>query len=413
MNEGIDLFVGIDLGASSHRVCVLDRERNVADEWNVEHDGESIASSIKRLLSLAEAAKIVVAVESRWSSIVEALQEQQVRVFCVNPKRLDRFRDRHTTAGAKDDRRDAFVLADSLRTDDHAFREIRFGDARLIELRELSRMHDELSNDLAQTANRLYQQLLRVFPQVLELGSIYDDRWILALLERVPTPDQLPSLDLESLRSLLRTSRIRRWTAERVAEVLRKTPLVVAPGVRTAARLHILTLLPRLTLLHSQLAETDRALERLLEDLARPDQPNKKEHRDVTILLSLPGAGTIVCATMLAEAHEALAARDYQHLRSLAGSAPVTHQSGKTKRVAMRRACNGRLRNALFYLARTLIQHDPKSKALYAAHRARGHHTGHALRVVADRALAMLIAMLRDGFEYNPSRRAMSVVSMN
>jgi hypothetical protein len=39
-------------------------------------------------------------------------------------KQLDRFRDRFTVAGAKDDRRDAHVMADSLRTDRHAFRRL-------------------------------------------------------------------------------------------------------------------------------------------------------------------------------------------------------------------------------------------------------------------------------------------------
>ncbi len=40
----------------------------------------------------------------------------------INPKQLDRMRDRFTIAGAKDDRLDAFVLADSLRTDMRFYR---------------------------------------------------------------------------------------------------------------------------------------------------------------------------------------------------------------------------------------------------------------------------------------------------
>jgi transposase len=56
----------------------------------------------------------------------------------LNPKQLDRFRDRYFPAGVKDDRKDALVLADSLRTDQHCFRSVRMNDPVLI--REFSRL---------------------------------------------------------------------------------------------------------------------------------------------------------------------------------------------------------------------------------------------------------------------------------
>ena len=61
-------------------------------------------------------------------------------VYAINPKQLDRFRDRHTAAGAKDDRRDAHVLADSLRTDQPAFRRVHVEDPLVLQLRELARL---------------------------------------------------------------------------------------------------------------------------------------------------------------------------------------------------------------------------------------------------------------------------------
>src|SRR4029450_4317689 len=68
---------------------------------------------------------------------VELLVERGFHVFAINPKQLDRFRDRHTVAGAKDDRRDAFVLADSLRTDRTSFRQGHVEEPHLLRLREL------------------------------------------------------------------------------------------------------------------------------------------------------------------------------------------------------------------------------------------------------------------------------------
>jgi hypothetical protein len=45
--------------------------------------------------------------------IVETLLERGFNVYSINPKQLDRFRDRFSPAGAKDDSREAEVLVTS------------------------------------------------------------------------------------------------------------------------------------------------------------------------------------------------------------------------------------------------------------------------------------------------------------
>lgn len=70
--------------------------------------------------------------------------ERGFAVHVINPKQIDRFRDRFSMSGAKDDRRDALVLADSLLTDRHCFRRLEPVDAKVIELREWSRIAEDL-----------------------------------------------------------------------------------------------------------------------------------------------------------------------------------------------------------------------------------------------------------------------------
>src|SRR5262249_16240329 len=91
--------------------------------------------------------------------------------------------------------------------------------------------------------------------------------------------------------------------------------------------------------------------------------------------------------------------------RAHSGIAPVTRQSGKTKQIIMRRGCSERLRNAMYPWARCSVQHDPLSKVPYARLRQKGHQHGRALRGVADRLLAILIAMLKRGKLYEANRR--------
>src|SRR6516164_3660725 len=119
----------------------------------------------------AEPSETPVAIEIPHGPIVETLLERGFNVYAINPKQLDRFRDRFSPAGAKDDSRDAEVLGDALRTDMRAFRKVELAEAILVELREWSRIADDLTTDKNRLANRLREQLWRYYPQMLELGE--------------------------------------------------------------------------------------------------------------------------------------------------------------------------------------------------------------------------------------------------
>ena len=146
--------------------------------------------------------------------------------------------------------------------------------------------------------------------------------------------------------------------------------------------------------------------ELVAEIVANDDSAEIEEQRDVSILRSMPGIGRIVLATLLAEATQALAARDYHTLRILTGVAPVTWRSGKSCVVMMRRACNKRLREAMYHWARVAIQHDAASRERYDELRGRGQRHARALRTVSDRLLKVACAMLRDRTPYDPQHRA-------
>src|SRR5919108_3270518 len=129
-------FVGIDWGSQQHQVSVLGHDRRRVGERVVDHDGASLARLADWLwtLSAGQPQRVAVAIEVPRGAIVEGLLDRGFHLFAINPKQLDRFRDRHSAAGAKDDRRDAFVLSDSLRTARARFRRIRVDDPRVIQL---------------------------------------------------------------------------------------------------------------------------------------------------------------------------------------------------------------------------------------------------------------------------------------
>ena len=410
MEEEYRFYVGIDWGSQTHQACVLDHARGLVAERAFAHEGSAIAAFIEWLTELCggNPAQVAIAIEIPRGPVVEALVERGFHLYAINPKQLDRFRDRHTVAGAKDDRRDAFVLADSVRTDRPCFRRVRLEDPLVIQLRELTRIDEELEREERQLGNRLRDQLHRFYAQALKLCPAADQPWLWALLELAPTPKAARRLSQKRVERLLRQHRIRRLNAQEVVAQLRTPALQVAPGVVAAATEHIALLLPRLRLVHDQRRSCGARVEALLKELERPSSEEEDENgpvpSDVAIIRSSPGIGKMVCARMLAEASVALAERDYQAMRAHGGIAPITKQSGKQKMVLMRYACNGRLRNALYHWARVAVMLDPSSQSYYRALRQRGRTHGRALRAVADRLLRILIAMLKSKTLFDPSR---------
>jgi transposase len=417
MVEDMHWFVGIDWATRSHRACLLDAEGRRVGEREFAHDGAGLTELRDWLLEKTKAApgQIAVAIEMPHGPVVEMLLEHGFAVFAINPKQLDRFRDRFTVAGAKDDSRDAQVLGGSLRTDRKAFRRLAADNPVVIELREWSRIADELQQERTRLTNRLRQQLWRYYPQATELADDVGDDWFLALWQKVPTPAAAAKVSEKTIARILKDHRIRRLDAATVLQTLRKKALFVAPGTTEAACAHIRSLAARMRLVNQQIKEAYNALDSLCTRLGAQDEESPsgqcREQRDVTILRSWPGIGRIVLATLLTEAAQPLQARDYHALRALAGVAPVTRQSGKQRFVIRRLACNKRLQSAVHHWSRVAIQRDTAARRRYVSLRQRGHGHARALRGVGDRLLSAFCSTLKHQTLYDADHRSTQIAA--
>ena len=127
-------------------------------------------------------------IEVPHGPVVDTLIDRGFVVHAINPKQLDRLRDRFSVAGAKDDRRDAYVLADGVRTDRRLFRQLHVNDPQLIELRAWSRLAEELQQERVRLSNRVHHQLWRYYPQMPMLTDDLAAPWFLELWTLAPTP---------------------------------------------------------------------------------------------------------------------------------------------------------------------------------------------------------------------------------
>lgn len=386
-------FVGIDWASRAHQLCVLGGPTQRA--LSAEHSPAGFARIIAWLHQLgAHPQETAVALERPDHPLVDMLLEHGYAVFSINPKQADRFRDRHSPSGAKDDRRDAFVLADALRTDLHKFTPCAPASPGAIALRHASRRRAALQEDLGRLTNRLWQHLQDFAPHLLSLSSGARKPFFWDLLQTALGPGAPRSLPARVAR-VLAHHRIRRISADDAVGLLRQPRLPLPPAREAALVADILALVPILQATHQQIALARAELRTLLA--AAGD--------DAAIVDSLPGADLLVTATILAEAGHLLSSPNADVLRARCGTAPVTRRSGTSFTISMRRACEHRLRDAFFDMARTAVVHDPWAKALFHAMRARGLGYHRALRGVADRLVTCLVALLRDRAVYDPNRR--------
>jgi transposase len=242
-------YAGVDWASESHHVFLTDDGGRKIGEKIFKHSGEGLAEMAAWLTAtsgVAEPRQVHIAIEVPHGPVVETLIERGFSVHAINPKQMDRFRDRFTLAGAKDDSRDAEVMASALRTDPRCFRLLAVAEPVVIELREWSRIAEDLGAERNRLTNRLREQLWRYFPAMLDLENDLGPEWLLDLEETVPTPGKAARVREATVAKVLKRNRIRRLDAAHVLHVLRKPPVRVAAGTTEAASAHVTTLIARI-----------------------------------------------------------------------------------------------------------------------------------------------------------------------
>ena len=123
------------------------------------------------------------------------------------------------------------------------------------------------------------------------------------------------------------------------------------------------------------------------------------------LLRSIKGMGLVLSAEIVAELQGLKSLGACSQVRAYAGTAPVTLASGKHRAVYTRRRCNHRARNALYLFAFTSLRHHAWARRFYDAGRSRGKHHSAALIALANRWLAVLVAMVKHQQPYDSVRK--------
>jgi len=406
------IYVGIDAGWQTHCVIVLDAYGNELDYFEMSTAPRALIELRDKLRSLAQAPELIqVVIEDPTQPVVDLLMEAGLSLWTINPKQTDRLRQMRWMASPKDDKRDAFVIADELRIRPSLYSRVASRDPQLLGLREVTRQHKRVQSQIVGVENELRDLLRRYFPQYIQLKWALSSRVMLALLTLIPCSERLKKVRLDQVSKLL--GRTRKYQPQQVLDILQDSPLPLKPEFCEVLEKLVLQ---QVGLLRQLSGQKDALKQQIDTMLAQLDQAHHAEHdtpSDVEIIGSMSGVGALLSAILLSEAAADIGTRDFESLRRKS-IAPVTARTGNQGRpsqnrhappppVRMRYQGNRHLQDALYPVGRCVMQRNSHYRQRYAGMRKRGHTHGRACRQLADQILRTLFAMLRTRTVYDPN----------
>jgi transposase len=383
---------GIDWAKDDHAVCVIGAEGEALARFSVAHDAAGLKTLVRRLL---KAGVVDVGIERPDGPVVDALLAAGLIVLVIAPAQIKSLRSRYGSAGIKDDRFDAYVLADVVRTDRRRLRPLHRDSAQTTALRSSVRTRRELVAHRVAVANQLRAHLQIVFPAAAVLFADIDSEISLRFLERFTT---------QTAADWLSPLRLANWLSSvgysgRTAPAVLHARITDAPRGDTGPTAEIYAASSRafLTLLRTLTAQISALADSIAEQL--------EQHPDAPIITSLPRSGTVRAARLLAEIGDARGRFPTpESLACLAGVAPATRQSGKTRSVGFRFGADKNLRDAICDFAADSRRANPWAADLYNRARNRGHDHPHAVRILAKAWVDIIWRCWQDNAPYDTAR---------
>jgi transposase len=388
-------FAGLDWAKDHHDVVIVDRAGQIVAQFTFPHSAEGWQRWRQCVQSYPA---LGVALETSSGPAVEQLLESGVTVFPMNPKSAKSYRERQAPSGTKTDRLDAWSFADGLRTDGHGWRPLAPLDPLVQELRLLCRDEVALTQQRTALVHQIQQALSQYYPAARHAFADWTAPYTWEFVRAFPTPEALVKAGRRRWENFLHSHKLYRpQTVDARLEVFAKANEFAAwPGITRAKSRLVLTLAATLLALEKHLEQYRQAIAQLFA-----------EHPDHQLFGSLPGAGEKLAPRRLSEmGQDRHLFDDPQGLQCVAGTAPVSFQSGQVDRARIRWHCNKHLRYAVHLWADCSRKYCAWAQAYYQAHREKGNSHASALRRLGNRWLKILWTRWQEGQTYDSERHA-------
>jgi transposase len=387
-------YLGVDWADEFHQVWVSDTEGKKVAEITIEQSVKGLSEFGRWLHERkAEGIELWASIEKPHGRIVDFLLDHGVVVYPVNPKALDRARDRFRMSQSKSDSFDAYVLAEFLRTDHVHLRALQPDSEQAQELKMLTRDHHRLGRHKTRLLNQIEVTLKEYYPRPLEVFSDLESKIALDFLTQYPTPRALSELTRRRWnRFAKREHHLGEERCKELWEKLSQPQLKIPEHVVRAKAQLLLVLVIQLKSLAEAVKNYSDKVESFFASMPAAE-----------FVKTLPGGKSGTTVPMLwAELGDAKNRwESFRHLQAEAGGVPVTKASGKSRVVQFRFACNKLLRYASYWFSFNSLNRCEWANKYYRDQRAKGHSHHQALRALGAKWLKIIFVMWRDHKPYD------------
>lgn len=390
------IYVGIDWADDHHDVAITDDSAKTLAQFRISHDTSGFVALHDQITRFNHPSdQVLVAIETARGLLVHECLRSGYCVYAINPKAVNRYKDRYVLSQAKSDPVDALALAHLLRTDRHRFRPLKplAEDYRLLDrlCQDLRKLVDEKSR----LSNQITSVLKEYYPKALELVSV-DSQIAMAFLRTFPDPQLLRTCSKKSFVAFFKKHRYswpgrveRLWNLAQSA-----TPSSDSVALK-AGRLRLVALLDQLSSVKDHVTLYEKQIKAILDKLP--------EARSIS---SLPGVGNRLGPELTA----ALGPNDSdcptrfeaaQEIMKLSGSVPVTRQSGRWRTVSVRYSCVKSLRRTFHDWAFASLNQSLWARAYYDFYKAMNMPHSTILRNLAKKWTKILFVLWSEGLSYD------------
>jgi transposase len=374
---------GFDWAKNNHEIVIVDKGGQIVADFLFEHSLEGWQHMRKQVSGFAG---LVIAIETNQGAAVDQLLQHGFTVYPVNPVAAASYRKRKVPSGTKTDHVDAWALADALRVDGHGWKVLQPTNPLTQQLRILCKDEVALIEQRTALINQLQQALSEYYPAALEAFDDWTHAFTWDFVIEFPTPQALVKAGKRRWEKFMHTHKLwRPETSEKRLKLFAQADQFKASDAIVCAKSQLaLSLAKLLRTLQQQLNLYREQIEKLFKD-----------HPDHDIFGSLPGAKQVLGPRLLAAVGaDPERYGGHQALQCLAGTAPVSYESGQMHKVQVRRACDKFLRHTVHLWANCFRKASAWGQAYYEKKRADGMSHACALRCLGQRLLKILFKMI-------------------
>jgi transposase len=388
-------YAGFDWARNHHDVVIVDRQGQIVAEFRLQHTLEGWQEFGRQLKAYPA---LAVAIETSQGAAIDQLLQHDCTIYPVNPHSAKSYRERKVPSGNKTGHVDSWSLAEALRMDGQHWKSLHPLDPLTQQLQLLCRDEIGLIEQRTALVNQLQQALHEYYPAALAAFEDWTKPFCWDFVIQFPTPGKLAAAGSRRWEKFLHSQKLWRGeTAPKRLEIFKQAAQFCGSPAVVAAK----------SLLATSLAHLLKVLEAQLEHYRRQIEALFKQHPDSGLFGSLPGAAQTLAPRLLGEiGGDPGRFEDTENLQCVAGTAPVSYQSGQIHRVRVRYQCNKVLRHTVHLWAGCCLRACPWAEIYYKQKRQEGKSHACALRCLGQRLLKILWRMIQTRTPYDPDRHA-------